>query len=162
MLNNCLKAKIASLFFVIAVAVIGAVSCSDSVIEKDILDIDVYKNPTFSVSEDAATYTSVGSNYQILWQEHDQIGIFCSDTDPETVNDRAILHSAYAGQNRGVFKSDIHWGSDRHRFFVYYPWRREQSTNAATLQHCIGKVQTQNGSDNSTHIGKNAFYVCAF
>ncbi len=156
MLNNYFKAKMVPLS-VIVVAAIGMVSCSDLEIEKDNLDFDVYKNPTFVVGEDAATYTSVGGNYQILWQEHDQIGVFCSNTQPETINEVAVLHSPYAGQNRGVFKSDINWGTDRHKFFVYYPWRKEQSTSAATLRHSIGRLQAQNGGNNSTHIGKNAF-----
>lgn len=150
-----LKAITVAFSFVVILLCIG--SCSDSVIEKEVSDIDVYKNPTFSVSEDAVTYTSLGNNYQILWEQFDRIGIFCSEVYPEAVNDKAVIHSAYVGQNRGVFKSDINWTKVRHTFYVYYPWRQEQSTNPATLKHCIERAQTQKGSNNSQHIGKNAF-----
>lgn len=133
-------------------------ACSDSEIEKE--SEETSKHPTFSVSEEAVTYTSLDGRYQILWQQFDQIGIFCEDTQPETMNERAVLHSAYVGQNRGVFKSDINWGSDRHRFYVYYPWRRDQST-PAILEHCIERVQTQKGSNNSMHIGRSGAFMYA-
>lgn len=153
-LKNQLTLKVLSVIFFFAV-MLCVESCADSVIEKD--DIDVYENPTFSISEEAVTYTSIDDSYKILWEQFDQIGIFCSEVEPEAVNERAVIHSAYVGQNRGVFKSDINWGTERHTFYVYYPWKREQSADPATLKHCIERVQSQNGGSNSQHIGKNAF-----
>jgi hypothetical protein len=129
-------------------------SCSDSIVEKESL-IYGAKNPTFSVTESAVTYTSLGSDLKILWQEGDKIGIFCDDTNPKTVNERAVLHQAYIGQNRGVFVSEIDWGTSSHKFYVYYPWQQDVGT-ATELKHAIQRVQAQNGN-NSMHIGKNAF-----
>ncbi|MDR2775935.1 MAG: hypothetical protein LBC19_14605, partial [Tannerella sp.] len=69
-------------------------SCSDSVVEKVPVISDGFENPAFSVNEGVATYTSLGSDLKILWQRGDLIGIFCNDTDPVTVNGRAVLHEA--------------------------------------------------------------------
>ncbi|MDR0698010.1 MAG: fimbrillin family protein [Tannerella sp.] len=143
-----------NVILMMAVTFIFLNSCSDSVIKKETLISD-FKNPAFSVKEDAVTYTSLGSDLKILWQEGDKIGIFCDDTNPPTFNERAILHQAYIGQNRGVFVSDIDWGTSSHKFFVYYPWK-ENVGMAPELNHAIQRVQAQNGN-NSMHIGKNAF-----
>ncbi|MDR1524581.1 MAG: fimbrillin family protein, partial [Tannerella sp.] len=132
------------------------VSCADLVVEKEDLVSEVYKNPAFRVG-DVVTYTSLGSDLKILWQEGDQIGIFCTTTAPAAVNERAILNSLYAGQPIGIFNSDLNWGSSTHKFYVYYPWRKEAGTVPESLKHVIQTVQTQKGSNNSLHIGKNAF-----
>jgi hypothetical protein len=139
----------------ILVLVLG--SCAESLIEKEDPDAEVFVNPAFSISEDASTYTSLSPDLKILWQRGDQIGIFCSETEPEAINERAILHQAYIGQNRGVFKSEINWGAASHRFYVYYPWKSDVGSDPRALKHSIQRVQTQNEGNSSMHIGKNAF-----
>jgi hypothetical protein len=144
-------------FAVTFIGSFGLVSCSDSVIEKENQLSEIFENPAFSVNEDAVTYTSLDDKLKVLWQEGDKIGVFCLQTDPEALNERAVLHQAYVGQNRGVFRSEINWvEGQRHKFFVYYPWNKDAGTSAESLKHTIGQVQIQKGN-NSMHIGKNAF-----
>ncbi|MDR2680134.1 MAG: fimbrillin family protein, partial [Tannerella sp.] len=148
---------VSSIFIVMAFCVLS--SCADSFVEKeDNVASEIFDNPTFRVNENIiTTYTSLGPDLKILWQEGDQIGIFCNSTVPAAINERAILNEYFVGQNTGVFNSDLNWGSGSHNFSVYYPWKSEVGTAANSIHHTLQTVQTQRGSDNSRHIGKNAF-----
>jgi len=134
-----------------------ALSCSDHLQESEVDNITSGDEVLFVVNEDVVTYTSLSGDNKILWSEGDKIGIFCFDLEPPAVNERAVLHYAYAGLNRGVFRSDLAWGSDEHTFYVYYPWLREQSPEPVKLMHRIEPIQYQSGVNNSTQIGNNTF-----
>jgi len=145
--------------FIAALLASVVISCSENIVETENGELSG-DGVVFVVNDDAETYTYLGGGNKILWQEGDKIGIFCQDVHPAAINAIASIHPAYVGQNKGVFKSNIAWGTTRHKYYVYYPWRSDQSTEPSNLRHVIEPEQFQEGINNSNHIGQNAF-MCA-
>ncbi|MDR3253259.1 MAG: fimbrillin family protein [Tannerella sp.] len=148
--------------FIVTMLVMNCLtSCHDSVVPVDAED-DIYgEGLSFIVNETALTYSSLGSDKRVVWQENDMIGIYCHDVEPDALNERAVIHSSFVGQSNGFFRSRLVAATGSINFCAYYP-HSEQPGNPALIKHTISPVQNQSGVGNSAQLGENIFMFTPF
>ncbi len=129
------------IFAAAAIAALSAVSCTKNLQENSPVSGNESGKVTLLIAADEVTKTTFGTDFEVKWEDDDQIGIFIASS---SANVPASLKRI---DGKAYFEAAVSGYSDGDQLYAYYPYAAKAGTSATKVTLKTPDIQTQTGAD---------------